>query len=93
MCRSLNSKSIKCINLKVGAKGRQYITMTGELLSPTAQDHITESSVESQTVQALYELAGMFVLHKHIVGGWIGINWIHFSHVSLHYISLFERNE
>ncbi len=41
--------------------------MAGELLSPTAQGHITESVVEPQAVQALEDSVGMLGLHKQVV--------------------------
>ena len=45
--------------LKVRAEGGHDITMAGELLSLTAQDQITQGSVETQSVEALQHLVGM----------------------------------
>ena len=38
--------------------------MTGELLPPTAQSHITESLVEAQAVEPLQDSAGVSALHE-----------------------------
>ena len=65
----LNSRSIiVCIYLKVRAEGGQYMTMAGELLSLTAQNHITQETVETQPVpvETLQQLVGMVGVHKHL---------------------------
>ena len=42
-----------CIYLKVRAGGGQHIAMTGELLSLTTHNHITQAVVATQPVEAL----------------------------------------
>ena len=56
-----------CIYLKVRAKGGEHNTMAGDLLSSTAQSHITEGVVEPQAIEALQDSVGMSGLHKQVV--------------------------
>lgn len=56
-----------CFYLEVRAKGGEHNAMAGELLSSTAQSHITEGVVEPQAVEALQDSVGVPGLHKQVV--------------------------
>lgn len=55
------------VYLEVGAEGGQHDAMAGELLSSTAQGHITEGVVEPQAVEALEDSVGVPGLHEQVV--------------------------